>query len=91
MSGPGARRFISIEVRNAEMTIRGDMAEALKSRFGLDYAHANDIARVVLETADHPDFASRYASQRKPNTDREHEQAMQVYFAVIRFLREKAV
>ena len=66
------------------MSIKGDMAQALRSKFLIGPEQAASMVKEVLEAAADPSFASRYAVESGGN----HETEMANYWHVIDFLKE---
>jgi hypothetical protein len=67
------------------MSIKGDMVQALRSKFLIGPEQAEDILRTVFEVADGPDFAYRYARDNHPQDPDAH---LMEYWDVINVLKE---
>ena len=67
------------------MSIKGELAQALRSKFLIGPEHAEDILRTVFEVAGHPDFAYRYARDNYPE---DPDVRLVEYWDVINMLKE---
>ena len=69
------------------MSIKGDMVASLCSRFGLSELDARAMVKDVIETANDPNFASRYAKEGGVES-LDHDERMLQYWEVIKFLED---
>lgn len=69
------------------MSIKGDMAAILVSRHGVDFEKAVEMVTDVLQAADDPNFAYRFAERMAPEPQTS---AMNQYWEVVKFLKDFA-
>ena len=68
------------------MTVHGDLAAVLVSK-GKTWDEAKDILNAILDCANSPDFALRYAVDQEAETTEGQNAQMSNYWAVIDFLK----
>lgn len=69
------------------MSIRGDLAYALIAVYAMELNRANDMVRIMLDAADDPNIAQKFAEIQDAENDAEINTFMCQYWDVISFLK----
>jgi hypothetical protein len=68
------------------MGVKGDLAAALTTK-GMTHDEARELLNFILDHADDPNFAYKYADQEYERESPHHNEVMLDYWSVIRFLK----
>lgn len=70
------------------MSIKGDLAAALVSQYQFSWPYAKELVGAVLDAADDPNFAMRYAKEASdPEANKDENDLMLNYWDVVKFLK----